>query len=349
MILFAGRRLPVDRAASGEDTMATVLVTTMQVDSAQDRRIEALVREGHDLVLQPAARVADEQRLIEALRGASAVIAGLERYTAEVFAAAPRLRIVARTGVGYDAVDVAAATAAGVVVCATPGANHHSVAEAAIGLIIAALRRFAFADRQMRTSGWNPRPYGVELRGKTVGVVGTGLIGKEVVRRLQGWDVQVLMSDVVQDQTLVERFGARYVELAELLRQSDAVTLHAPLLPSTRHLIDESALRSMKPGAYLVNTARGPLVDEEALARALREGWIAGAALDVFEEEPLSRASPLFALDNVTLTQHVAGVTYEAMDAMVAMAADNVARVLRGEPPTSAVNPEALSRLRTED
>jgi phosphoglycerate dehydrogenase-like enzyme len=236
---------------------------------------------------------------------------------------------------------VEAATASGVLVTTTPGANHHSVAEAAIGLILASLRRFAFADRQMRTTGWNPRPYGVELRGKTVGVVGTGLIGKEVVRRLQGWDVTIVVSDVIRDQAFADRYGVRYVELPELFTTSDVVTIHAPLLPSTQHLVSETVLKSMKPSAYLVNTSRGPLVDEAALTTALKEGWIAGAALDVFETEPLPSDSPLLGLPNITLTQHVAGVTWESMQAMTAMAVDSVAAVLRGEVPATAVNPEA--------
>jgi phosphoglycerate dehydrogenase-like enzyme len=322
--------------------MARVLLTTMQVQSADDELLEPLVQAGHDLRVQKFSSGGDEASLIAALEGTQAVIAGLEQYTDRVFEASPELRIVARTGVGYDAIDVDAATKRGVVVTATPGANHHSVAEAAIGFIIAAMRRIAFADRQMRSTGWNPRPYGVELRGKTVGIVGTGLIGKEVVRRLQGWDVRILLSDVVRDQAFADRFGARYVEVEELLREADAVTLHAPLLPTTHHLVDEAALRSMKPTAYLVNTARGPLVDEAALARALVDGWIAGAALDVFETEPLSADSPLLKLENVTLTQHVAGVTHEAMRAMTSMAVDNVARVLSGEPPATAVNPQAF-------
>jgi D-3-phosphoglycerate dehydrogenase / 2-oxoglutarate reductase len=322
--------------------MARVVLTTMQIQSTTDEVLGPLIRDGHELVHRPSPAKPSEDWVIEALDGAHAVIAGLEPYSARVFEACPDLRIVSRTGVGYDAVDVDAATARGIVVSTTPGTNHHSVAEAAVALILAAMRRIAFADRQMRTSGWNPRPYGVELRDKTVGVVGTGLIGKEVVRRLQGWDVRLLLSDVVQDASLTERYGARYVERDELLRESDAITLHAPLLPSTRHMIDEAALRSMKPTAYLVNTARGPLVDEAALARALAEGRIAGAALDVFEVEPLSPDSPLLGLDNVTLTQHIAGVTRESMRAMKAMAVDNAARVLRGEPPAASVNPEVL-------
>jgi phosphoglycerate dehydrogenase-like enzyme len=311
------------------------------VSSVSDELVRPLIEAGHELAQLPVADANNEDALIAALGGASAVIAGVEKYSPRLFDAVSDLKVIARTGVGYDAIDLEAATSHGVLVTSTPGANHHSVAEAAVGLIVATLRRFAFADRQMRTTGWNPRPYGVELRGKTVGIVGTGLIGKEVTRRLQGWDVNVIVSDIVQDQAFAERYGARYVELPELFATADAVTLHAPLLPSTHHMVNESVLRSMKPSAVLVNTARGPLVDEAALATALSEGWIAGAALDVFETEPLPSDSPLLGLLNITLTQHVAGVTWESMRAMTAMAVESVAAVLRGQTPPTAVNPDA--------
>jgi phosphoglycerate dehydrogenase-like enzyme len=313
----------------------------MQVSSANDELLQPLIDAGHELVLMPNAQARDEDMLAEAVGQSAAAIAGVEPWTKRVIESAPSLKVIARTGVGYDAIDLDAANANGVLVTTTPGANHHSVAEAAIGMIVGALRRFAFADRQMRTTGWNPRPYGVELRNKTVGVIGTGLVGKEVVKRLQGWDVDLILSDVIRDQELAERYGARYVELPELFTTADVITVHAPLLPSTHHLVSETVLRSMKPSAYLVNTSRGPLVDEAALAVALKEGWIAGAALDVFETEPLPTDSPLLGLPNVTLTQHIAGVTWESMQAMTAMAVDSVAAVLRGEVPRTAVNPDA--------
>ncbi|MFN8521764.1 MAG: phosphoglycerate dehydrogenase [Chloroflexota bacterium] len=324
--------------------MARVLVTTMQVDSLQDALLQPLHDAGHELVLKQFPKGASEPDLIEALRGAHAGIVGVEPYTASVLAHATDLKILARTGVGYDAIDLDAANGMRVLVTTTIGANHHSVAEAAIGMILAATRRFAFADRQMRSTGWNPRPYGVELRHKTVGVIGTGLIGKEVIRRLQGWDVTLLLHDVVQDKGLEDRYGARYVDLETLLRESDAVTVHAPLLRQTHHMINKDTLALMKPTAFLVNTSRGPLVDEEALADALEAGSIAGASLDVFEVEPLPTTSRLLKIPNITLTQHVAGVTFESMRAMTAMAVDNVAKVLRGERPASCVNPELLDQ-----
>jgi phosphoglycerate dehydrogenase-like enzyme len=323
--------------------MARVLLTTAQVSSVADELVRPLIEAGHELAQLPVADANNEDALIAALAGASAVVAGVEKYSPRLFDATSGLKVIARTGVGYDSIALDAATAHGVLVTTTPGANHHSVAEAAVGLIVATLRRFAFADRQMRTTGWNPRPYGVELRGKTVGIVGTGLIGKEVTRRLQGWDVNIIVADVVHDQAFAERYGVRYVELSELFATADAITLHAPLLASTRHMVNEAVLKSMKPSAILVNTARGPLVDEAALTKSLQEGWIAGAALDVFETEPLPSDSPLIALPNIILTQHVAGVTWESMRAMTAMAVDSVAAVLRGETPSTAVNPQAAA------
>jgi len=321
--------------------MARVLLTTAQVSSVTDELVRPLIDAGHELAQLPNTQASNEDVLIAAAAGAVAVVAGVEPYTPRFFDASPDLKVIARTGVGYDAIDLEAATAHGVLVTTTPGANHHSVAEAAVAMIVATLRRFAFADRQMRTSGWNPRPFGVELRGKTVGIVGTGLVGKEVARRLQGWDVDLIASDVVRDEAFAQQYSVRYVELPELFSTADAVTLHAPLFASTHHMVNEAVLRSMKPSAILVNTARGPLVDEPALARALREGWIAGAALDVFETEPLPSDSPLVELPNVMLTQHIAGVTRESMRAMTAMAVDSVVAVLRGEVPRTVVNPPA--------
>jgi phosphoglycerate dehydrogenase-like enzyme len=318
--------------------MADVLLTTMQVASLDDSLLAPLHERGHALRLNPFPRGTTEDELIAVVGEARAVIAGVEPYTPRVLATVPNVEIIARTGVGYDAIDIDAANGRGIYVTTTPGANHHSVAEAAIGFMLAATRRVAHADRQMRSTGWNPRPYGVELRNKTIGIVGTGLIGKEVVRRLQGWDVNILLSDVVQDPTLEQRYGARYVDFDTLVHEADVITLHAPLLPSTHHLINETVLRAMKPTAFLVNTARGPLVDEAALARALTEGWIAGAALDVFEAEPLPAASPLIGIPNITLSQHVAGVTFESMRAMVAIAVDNVVAVLDGKPALHPVN-----------
>ncbi len=301
-----------------------------------------MLEDGHSVEIVDSLRVRSPSGLAAALDGVAATLASVEPYSAEVLAQAPDLRVISRTGVGYDAIDVAEATRRGIVVCTTPNTNQHAVADFAVLLLLACARRLVEAVDLVRSGRWTPQPMGLELRGSTVGIVGTGLIGGEVARRLSGFGPRLLGYDVVRSPELEQRLGLRYVGLEQLLAESDFVTLHAPLLPETRGLIDAAALARMKPGAFLVNTARGPLVDEAALAEALRRGQIAGAALDVFAVEPLPPDSPLREVEHLLLTPHVAGSTEQARAAMAAMAVDNAARVLRGQPPLSCVNPEVL-------
>jgi phosphoglycerate dehydrogenase-like enzyme len=306
--------------------MARCLLATLLIPS-DDPLLEPLRADGHEVAVVDSISVRSEAALIDALQGMAASLASVEPYTAAVLAETPDLRVISRIGVGYDAIDVDEATRRGIVVCTTPGSNHHSVADLAVGLILVCLRQIVAAAEVVRAGNWVPQRVGVELRATTVGIVGTGLIGREVIKRLAGFEPRILAYDVSFD---------------DLLRQSDVLTLHAPLLPETRGLIDAAALAKMKPSAYIVNTARGPLVDELALAKALHAGQIAGAALDVFEREPLPSASPLRQAPNLILTPHIAGVTQQSRTAMVAMAVQNVARVLRGEAPLFCVNPEVL-------
>jgi D-3-phosphoglycerate dehydrogenase / 2-oxoglutarate reductase len=320
----------------------TVLINSLALQSDADPLLEPLRHEGHEIRFSDPLRVRSEVALAAALDGVAATLASTEPYTARVLDQAPELRVISRLGVGYDAIDVAAATRHGVAVCTTPGANHIAVADMAVTLLLACLRRLLPSDRTVHGGGWAQSGLGRDVRATTIGVVGTGLIGREVVQRLAGFGPTMLMRDVVETPALVERYGARYVSLDELLAASDVITLHVPLLPETRGLIGEAALRRVKPTAYLVNTARGPLVDEAALVEALREKRIAGAALDVFAEEPLSATSALREFDNVILTPHVAGVTQESVQAMAQMAIENVRRVLRGEAPVHAVNADGI-------
>ena len=323
--------------------MARCLLATLFI-AFDDPILQPLRADGHEVAAVDSISVRTENALIDALQGVAATLASIEPYTAAVLAEAPDLRVISRLGVGYDAIDVDAATRRGVVVCTTPGTNHHSVADLAVGLILTCLRQIAAAAEGVRAGKWTVPRTGVELRATTIGVVGTGLIGGEVIKRLAGFEPRVVAYDVVESPEMVERFGIQYVSFDELLRQSDVITLHAPLLPETRGLINADALGKMKSSAYVVNTARGPLVDEAAIARALHAGQIAGAALDVFDREPLPSASPLRQAPNLILTPHMAGVTAQSRTAMAAMAVENVARVLRGEPPVSCVNPEVLTR-----
>jgi D-3-phosphoglycerate dehydrogenase len=250
--------------------------------------------------------------------------------------------VVSKHGVGVDNVDVPAATRAGVIVTNTPGANQVAVAEMAVALIMALTRKLAYHDTLVKSGGWS-RIIGTEIAGKIVGLVGLGRIGKEVVLRLEGFQVKFLAYDVYQDNTFAAEHGVRFVTLDELLAESDIVTLHAVLTADTQSLIGEKELSLMKSSAYLVNTARGGLIDEQALYRALSENRLAGAGLDVFADEPPTN-SPLLQLgDKVLLAPHLGAQTTETVLRMGRMAAENIVQVLRGEKPVGLVNPDAYS------
>ena len=290
-----------------------------------------------------APRVAERTpaEVAQAVAGATAVIASTDVFGAEVFAACPALRLVARVGVGFDAIDVDAATAAGVAVTTTPGANSSSVADHALALMLAVIRRIAEHDAAVRDGGW---PRGAadtpgELTGRTVGIIGYGAIGRLVARRLAGFDADILACDPVYrgDDLAVA------VMLPELLERAGVVTLHAPLLPGTRHLIGAAALRRMRSDAILINTSRGGLVDEVALVEALTAGEIGGAGLDVFAEEP-PPAARFRDFRNVVLTPHLGGLSDRSRAAMTRMASEAVLDLLAGRAPRGIVNPAALAR-----
>ena len=282
----------------------------------------------------------------EALGDADALVAGMERIDGELLGRAPRLRIVARFGVGYDNVDVEACTRRGVYVTYTPDILSGAVADLTWGLIIALARRLIEADRFVRER-WTLRrgrlPFGFDLEGKTLGIIGLGRIGSEVARRAQGFGVKVIYHDVVRKPELEEAYGAEYVSLQELLQRADIVTLHVPLLPSTERLIGEEELQMMKSTAILINTSRGKVIDQKALVKALKEGWIAGAALDVYEEEPIPLDDPLLRLENVVLTPHIGSATRETRRRMAEVCAQNVRAVLEGRRPPNLV-PEQIGK-----
>ena len=270
-----------------------------------------------------------------------------DRIDADVLASAPRLKVVANVAVGYDNVDMAAATARRIVVTNTPEVLTETTADFAWSLLMAAARRLTEADRYVRAGRFTRWELmlllGGDVHGKTLGVIGFGRIGKAVARRARGFEMRVLYQDAVRADPPTEReLGVTFVDKTTLLRESDFVTLHAPLLPGTRHLIDSAELRMMKPTAYLVNAARGPLVNEAALVQALKERWIAGAALDVYEEEPKVHPE-LLTLDNVVLAPHIASASAETRGKMATLAVENCLAVLEGTPPLTPVNPQVLT------
>src|SRR6266542_3160144 len=317
--------------------MPRVLLTSLNFRRAGGDHERRLVDAGCDVVLSPYPRPATEAELLPLVANVDAALAGTDAFTRRVLEAAPQLKIVSRFGVGYDSIDLAAADELGIWVTTTPGANEHSVADAAIALVLALARQLVPAVESTRAGKWD-RPIGLELRGLTLGLVGFGRIGQQVAARARPFGMTVLVYDVVQNDAAARELGCRYVSLDELLRASDFVSLHAPAYPSTRDLVDRRALALMKPTAYLINTARGELVDEAALAEALAERRIVGAALDVFKQEPPHPANPLLSLPNLIPLPHIAGVTAQASLNMAQLAAENVLAALRGERPPFPVN-----------
>jgi glyoxylate reductase len=273
-----------------------------------------------------------------------------DRMDEELFAGARNLRVVSNVAVGYDNVDVEAATRRGIVVTNTPGVLTEATADFAWALLMAAARRIPEADRYTRSGRWTSwQPtllLGQDVHGQTIGIVGMGRIGSAVARRALGFGMRVLYHDQFRQPDRESELGIEYRELEDLLRESDFVSIHTPLAAQTRHLINRERLALMKPTAVLVNTARGPVVDEQALYEALAQGRIAAAGLDVFEVEPLPADSLLLVLDNVVLAPHIASATHATRARMAELAAENCVAVLNGRRPLNPVNPEVLVESR---
>jgi D-3-phosphoglycerate dehydrogenase len=319
-----------------------VLVTPITFGKADPALKSALESSVGKVVYNPLDRPLSAAELIPLVREADGFIAGLDQIDASVIAAAARLKVIARYGVGIDRVDVAAATRRGIVVTNTPGANSAAVAELAIGLMLALARDLCRADRAIRRGEWL-RVTGVGLRGKAVGLVGFGAIGREVASRLKGFGCRILASDPYVAPDAIEGAGAEPASIDVLLAAADFVSLHMTVTPSTEGMVDASFLGKMKPGAFLVNTARGELIDEPAVANALQSGRLRGAALDCFRMEPPPDGHPLLQLPQVLATPHMAAHTDEAVQAMGWMSVEACLAVLRGERPAHVVNPDVLA------
>jgi glyoxylate reductase len=306
-----------------------------------------LLREHCDVDVWPHGRPPTTEELVSESRGKDAIVCLLtEKIDAEVLAALPTVKIVANVAVGFDNLDVSAGTRAGVVMTNTPGVLDETTADLAFSLLMATARRIAEADRLMRTGTWGGwgimEMLGHDVHHATIGIVGFGRIGRAVARRAAGFSMKILYADAMAAPPDVEReLGVRRVSMDELLAQSDFVTVHVPLMKETHHLIDAAALRKMKRTAHLINTSRGPVVEEAALVEALREGVIAGAGLDVYEFEP--KVSPdLLALPNVVLLPHIGSASHATRGKMAEIAARNVIAFFAGDAPPTALNPEVL-------
>lgn len=325
--------------------MTTVALNLTQTEQQLGEIPRRLREAGLELRLGAGRRSTPTADVIASLEGASAVIAGQEPYTAAVFDACPTLRLVVRFGVGFDAVDVAAATDRGVLVATIPGTTDPGVADHTFGLMIDLAHGISRADRAMRRGEWEPQR-GLDVCKATIGIVGLGRIGKAVARRARGFEMRLIAHEPYPDTAFVADYGVELSELDDLLRDGDFVTLHLPSMPETEGIIDASKLALMKPTAFLINAARGNLIDEDALYQALRGGRIAGAGIDAWSSEPMTDAR-WADLDNVVMTPHSAPNTHGVWSASGAMATDIVLMVLAGEQPAQLLNPEAWDSRRS--
>jgi len=325
-------------ARAGSTGAPRVLVTTPSFGQQSPRPWEALVTAGLEACVPEGTHPLSATDLTAELvrTGADAVVVGLDAVDASVFAAVPALRVVAKHGVGVDNIDLEAARAAGVVVVNAPGSNSGAVADLALGAMLALARQLLPAHASMVAGRWERFP-GVELTGRTLGLVGFGRIGQAVARRASGFDMDVVAYDPFVPTEVSDAAGVRRAGLEEVVTGADFVSLHLPGTPGEPPLVDARLIEGMRRGAYFVNAARGGLVDEEALVAALRDGRLAGAALDAFAHEPPGADDPLVTAPNVLLTPHIGAFTDVANAAMGVAVAEDVARVLAGQPARNVV------------
>lgn len=307
----------------------------------------ASLREQFDVTVNPHDRVLSREELLAGVKGMDAVLCLLtDTIDSEVFeAAGPQCRIFADYAVGYNNIDVAEATKRGLIVTNTPEVLNDATADLAWALLFAASRRVVESDRFAREGkfkGWGPMLLlGRDITGKKLGIIGAGRIGYNFAKKAKGFDMEVLYTSTKPNADMDNQLGARFVDKETLLKESDFISVHIPLTPTTRHYISEKELKLMKKTAVLINTSRGPVIDEKALVQALQSGWIWGAGLDVFENEPDIEPG-LMKLDNVVIVPHIASATIETRTNMGLIAAGNIINVLNGNGPDTCVNPEVL-------
>jgi len=305
-----------------------------------------LLRKNHEIEVFPRNRIPTKKEIIDGIKGKDGLLCLLtDPVDKEVINSEPNLKMIASYAVGYDNIDVKVATERGIPVSNTPGVLTDTTAEMAWALLFSVARRIVEADsftKAGKFEGWGPMlMLGQDVTNKTLGIVGAGRIGTAFALKSKGFSMKVLYVDGKTNSTLEKELGAKKVEFNDLLKQSDYISLHVPLLPSTHHLIGEKELKMMKNTAILINTSRGPVIDEKALVKALKQKWIFGAGLDVYEHEP-KITEELKKLDNVILQPHSASATFETRSKMAVMAAENMIAGLKGEIPPNCVNSEVF-------
>jgi len=304
--------------------------------------LEYLAKHGCQIELVPQGKKMSEEELIQSVGQYDAMIVGLDKITKSIIEASKKMKVMTKHGVGVDNIDVEAASKANIVVTNAPSTNSDAVADLTVGLFVSLARNIPFADRSVKEGGW-PRIVGTQINGKVLGIIGLGQIGKRVAKRMSGFDMRILAHDIVKDEAFAKKWGVTYTSLDELLTESDFISIHVTLDASTRRMIGERELGLMKKTAFLVNIARGDIVDEEALYRALKDGKIRAAALDAFSHEPPT-GSPLLNLDNVISTPHMGAYTYEALREMGMVCVRDIVATLQGRHPRFVLNPEVLKK-----
>jgi phosphoglycerate dehydrogenase-like enzyme len=335
------RSRPTDRSLKGEILIGSrpkVLITAKSLASSS-AALRVLENAGCEVRLEVGSTLRDESWLVDQCREIDALVVTMEPLTSRIIDAAANLKVIARPGVGYDTVDLPAATRRKIAVTIAAGQNDQSVADFAMGLLLLAARGIMSAAAACQERQWQ-RVTGTEVWNKTLTIVGLGRIGQGMARRARGFDMRVLAVSRHPDPRFVAQHGIEVVSLEEGLRAADFVSLHAPLTPDTRYLINERTLGQMKRGAYLINTARGGLIDEQALANAVRSGYLAGAAVDVLIEQGAGSRSPLIGIPQIIVTPHMATYASEAMERVAVSTARSIVAVLDGERPPYVVNPE---------
>jgi glyoxylate reductase len=319
-----------------------ILITARTFEVVGKPAIEYLLSKGCEVTIPPKWGPLGESELLEQLEGHDAVLCSPDAYGAKIFESeeAKCLKIISRWGVGYDSIDVQAATSAGIPVAYTPGVLDEAVADYAFALLLTLARRTYSVHQTMREGGWQPE-WGVDIAGKTIGIIGCGRIGRAVAKRAKGFNMRLLGYDVMPHND-ARALGVDFVDLDNLLQESDFVSIHAALNDENREMIGAKAFQTMKPSAMLINTARGAHVNEKALAEALREGWISGAALDTYLTEPLPKDHPFRSTPNLLLSPHQASSSRETGERVSMTAARAIVDLMEGRCPELLVNPDVI-------
>lgn len=324
-----------------------VFVSSRSFGAQCERAIE-IIKQVADVEKSTFGRPLTEADLLKVLPSYDGIIVGVDEINERVVEACHRLRVVAKHGAGVDNIHLDACTRKGVVVTYVPGANADSVADLTFSLMLALARKLISAHTSTKAGKWESKRFmGIELFGKTLGIIGMGDIGKRVAKRAIGFGMTVLCytRHPEKHREEAERYNVTFTDLENLLKESDFVSLHCALTPQTNRMIGERELRLMKKSAFLINTSRGPIVQEDAVYQALKEGELAGAGFDVYTQEPPAADNPLFELDNVIVTPHIASYTKDALARVDLIQAKDVVKVLQGKKPEYIANPEVLKKL----